>query len=165
MKSISNQQISQSNHDQQGKLLFTDFVFHANGERWNHNSHKFQSPPITNWVEKKSNNNSPNGVPSKFVKYECRLVSLKKFNTQPFQIWWSTYGSNVSESRDLNQVRKERHCLETNMMMIFNLSSPQNTFLKKRTISCGKSLSLKLSILLIWSYLGCGENAHVPTSL
>ena len=37
----------------------------------------------------------------------------------------------MSESRDLNQVRKERHCLETNMMMIFNLSSPQNTFLKK----------------------------------
>ena len=30
-----------------------------------------------------------------------------------------TYGSNVSESRDLNQVRKDRHCLEKRVIFSF----------------------------------------------
>ena len=79
------------------------------------------------------------------------------------QIWWSTYGSNVSESRDLNQVRKERHCLETNMMMIFNLSSPQNTFLKKKNhIMWKKSFFeiiylVDLIILRMWRKCPCAD--------
>ena len=31
-----------------------------------------------------------------------------------------TYGSNVSESRDLNQVRKDRHCLEKRWYLVFD---------------------------------------------
>ena len=35
----------------------------------------FNPHPSQIGSRKKSNNNSPNGIPSKYVKYECRLVS------------------------------------------------------------------------------------------